>query len=242
MSKTFRPWDVDQIWLLLPSIQDLVPRGHIAHFVRDTVRTGLDLSCIMDSYDEERGFPPYHPGMMVALLLYAYSQGVYSSRKIARGCEERLDIAAVTGMQRPDFRTISEFRKRHLAALSALFHQVLKLCREAGLVKLGHVALDGTKIKANAGINKAMSYGRMKEGGASYWCTGTTGTPYWLIFCQNWSHRLSVSARARRLRTICAPSGVQRIPEQHKRCLTRVLHAASVTPDPIGIPFSRYRA
>src|SRR6266403_879110 len=163
MSKTFRPWDVDQVWLLPPSIQDLVPPGHMAHFVRDTVRTGLDLSRIMDVYDEERGFPPYHPGMMVALLLYAYSQGIYSSRRIARGCEERLDFAAVTGMQRPDFRTISEFRKRHLAALSGLFRQVLALCREAGLVKLGHVALDGTKIKANAGINKAMSYGRMKE-------------------------------------------------------------------------------
>src|SRR6266702_1734110 len=163
MSKTFRPWDVDQVWLLPPSIQDLVPSGHVAHFVRDTVRTGLDLSAIMDVYDEERGFPPYHPGMMVTLLLYAYSQGIYSSRRIARGCEERLDFAAVTGMQRPDFRTISEFRKRHLAALSNLFRQVLKLCREAGLVKLGHVALDGTKIKANAGINKAMSYGRMKK-------------------------------------------------------------------------------
>lgn len=163
MSKTFRVWDVDQVWLLPPSIQDLVPSGHVAHFVRETVRTGLDLSAIMDSYDEERGYPPYHPGMMAALLLYAYSQGIYSSRRIARGCEERLDFAAVTGMQRPDFRTISEFRKRHLAALSGLFRQVLKLCREVGLVKLGHVALDGTKIKANAGINKAMSYGRMKE-------------------------------------------------------------------------------
>src|SRR5258705_13018305 len=163
MSKTFRPWDVDQVWLLPPSIQDLVPSGHMALFVRDTVRTGLGLSRIMDVYDEERGFPPYHPGMMVALLLYAYSQGIYSSRKIARGCEERLDFAAVTGMQRPDFRTISEFRKRHLAALCGLFRQVLALCREAGLVKLGHVALDRTKIKANAGIKKAMSYGRMKQ-------------------------------------------------------------------------------
>ncbi len=163
MSKTFRPWDVDQVWLLPPSIQDLVPSGHVAHFVRDTVRTGLDLSRIMDAYAEERGYPPYHPGMMVALLLYAYSQGVYSSRRIARGCEERLDFAAVTGLQHPDFRTISDFRKRHLAALSGLFVQVLKLCREAGLVKLGHVALDGTKIKANAGINKAMSYGRMQR-------------------------------------------------------------------------------
>src|SRR5437899_2873473 len=163
MSKTFRPWDVDQVWLLPPSIQDLVPSGHMAHFVRDTVRTGLDLSRIMDVYDEERGFPPYHPGMMVALVLYAYSQGVYSSRRIARGCEERLDFAAVTGMQCPDFRTISDFRKRHLEALKGLFVEVLRLCREAGLAKLGHVALDGTKIKANASKHKAMSYGRMVE-------------------------------------------------------------------------------
>ena len=163
MSKTFRPWEVDQVWLLPPSIQDLVPAGHVAHFIRDTVRTGLDLSAIMDTYSEERGYPPYHPGMMVALLLYAYSKGVYSSRRIARGCEERLDFASVTGLQHPDFRTISDFRKRHLKALSGLFQQVLKLCREAGLAKLGHVALDGTKIKANAGLNKAMSYGRMKQ-------------------------------------------------------------------------------
>src|SRR5712672_1028175 len=163
MSKTFRPWDVDQVWLLPPSIQDLVPSGHAAHFVRDTVRTGLDLTAIMDSYDEERGYPPYHPGMMVALLLYAYSQGVYSSRRIARGCEERLDFAAVTAMQRPDFRTISDFRKRHSAGLRGLFAQVLKLCRSAGLVKLGHVALDGTKIQANASKHKAMSYRRMRE-------------------------------------------------------------------------------
>jgi hypothetical protein len=99
----------------------------------------------------------------VALLLYAYSQGVYSSRRIARGCEERLDFAAVTAMQRPDFRTISEFRKRHSEALRGLFVQVLRLCRAAGLVKLGHVALDGTKIKANASKHKAMSYARMVE-------------------------------------------------------------------------------
>jgi transposase len=163
MSKSFRPWDVDQVWLLPPSIQDLVPAGHLAHFVRETVRDGLDLSRIMDTYSEERGYPPYHPGMMVALLLYAYSRGVYSSRRIAKGCEERLDFAAVTGMQRPDFRTISDFRKRHLRALAGLFVQVLKLCRTAGLVKLGHVALDGTKIKANASKHKAMSYGRMNE-------------------------------------------------------------------------------
>jgi hypothetical protein len=100
--------------------------------------------------------------MMTALLLYAYTQGVYSSRRMARGCAERVDFMAVTGMQQPDFRTISEFRRRHLAALSELFVQVLGLCAKAGLVKMGHVALDGTKIRANASKHKAMSYGRMK--------------------------------------------------------------------------------
>jgi len=163
MAKTFRSWDVDQEWLLPPSVHDFVPPGHLAHFVRDTVREALDLRAIMSSYDDDRGSPPYHPGMMVALLLYGYSRGVYSSRQLARGCEERIDLMAVTGLSRPDFRTISDFRKRHLAALSDLFVQVLQLCREAGLVKLGHVAVDGTKMKANASRHKAMSYGRMKE-------------------------------------------------------------------------------
>jgi transposase len=163
MSKTFRPWDVDQGWLLPPSLHEFVPAGHPAHFIRDTVREGLDLAAIMSCYGEERGYPPYHPAMMVALLLYGYSRGVYSSRQLARACEERVDFMAVTGLNRPDFRTISDFRKRHLKALAGLFPQVLKLCRAAGLVKLGHVALDGTKIKANASRHKAMSYGRMKE-------------------------------------------------------------------------------
>jgi transposase len=162
MGKTFRAWDVDQVWLLPPSIQDLVPAGHLAHLVRDTVRHALDLSAIMAVYDEDRGAPPYHPGMMTALLLYGYCQGVYSSRRIAKACEERLDFAALTGMQRPDFRTIGDFRQRHLPALSGLFAQVLALCRQAGLSKLGHVALDGTKLKANASKHKAMRYGRMQ--------------------------------------------------------------------------------
>jgi transposase len=128
------------------------------------VREELDLSAILAAYERElRGFPPYHPAMMVALLLYAYSRGVYSSRQIARACEERLDVMAVTALQRPDFRTISDFRKRHLTALADLFAQVLALCQRAGLVQLGHVALDGTKLKANASKHKAMSYGRMQR-------------------------------------------------------------------------------
>lgn len=163
MSKTFRPWAVEQNMLLPPSVQDFVPAGHLAPFVRDLVREEMDLSAILEAYSEERGYPPYDPVMMTALLLYSYCQGISSSRKIARACEERVDFMAVTALQQPDFRTISDFRKRHLRALSGLFGQVLALCERAGLVKLGHVALDGTKIKANASKHKAMSYGRMKQ-------------------------------------------------------------------------------
>ena len=162
MKKTFRPWQVDQGLLLPASVHDYVPVDHLAHFVRDLVRDRLDLSAIVEVYDEARGYPPYDPIMMTALLLYGYSRGVYSSRKLAQACEERLDFMAVTALNKPDFRTISDFRKRHLEALAALFVQVLRLCQKAGLVKLGHVALDGTKIKANASKHKAMSYGRMK--------------------------------------------------------------------------------
>lgn len=167
MGKTFRAWDVDQVWLLPPSVHDFVPPGHPAHLVRELVRTELDLSAIVADYDEARGQPPYHPAMMVALLLYAYTQGIYASRRIARACEERLDVMAVTGLARPDFRTINDFRKRHLAALAGLFTQVLALCRVAGLVKLGHVALDGTKLQASASKHKAMSYGRMQRAEAA---------------------------------------------------------------------------
>jgi transposase len=163
MSKSFRVWDVDQAWLLPPSIHEFVRPGHLAHFVRDTVREALDLSAITGVYTAEQGQPPYHPGMLVALLLYGYSRGIYSSRQLARACEERLDVMAVTGLNRPDFRTISDFRKRHLAALAGLFVEVLRLCQAAGLVRLGHVAVDGTKLRANASKHKAMSYGRMQQ-------------------------------------------------------------------------------
>ena len=163
MAKTFKSWDVDQLVLLPPSVHELVPAGHLAHFVRDLVRDSLDLSAILKTYTEDRGFPPYDPTMMVALLLYAYSQGLYASRRIAKACEERVDVMAVTARQSPDFRTISDFRKRHLPALGGLFTQVLRLCQKAGLVSLGHVALDGTKIRANASKHKAMSYRRMQQ-------------------------------------------------------------------------------
>jgi transposase len=163
MSKTFRDWDCEQTLMFPPSVLDFVPEGHLAHFVRETAQDSLDLSAILSVYSEERGYPPYHPVMMTALLLYAYTQGIYSSRRISKACQERVDFMAVTAMQRPDFRTVSDFRKRHLEALRGLFVQVLRLCQQAGLVKLGHVALDGTKLKANASKHKAMSYGRMKK-------------------------------------------------------------------------------
>jgi transposase len=162
MANTFKSWDVDQLVLLPPSIHELVPAGHVAHFVRDLVRDSLDLSAVLKTYDEDRGFPPYDPNMMVALLLYAYSQGLYASRRIAKACEERVDFMAVTARQSPDFRTISAFRKRHLLALGGLVTQVLQLCQKAGLVSVGHVALDGTKIRGNASKHKARSYSRMK--------------------------------------------------------------------------------
>ena len=121
----------------------------------------LELGEIEAAYASERGQPPFDPAMMTALLLYAYCNGVYSSRRIAKAARERVDFMSVVGLDPPDFRTVSDFRKRHLKALAGLFAQVLKLCEQAGLAKLGHVALDGTKIKANASKHKAMSYERM---------------------------------------------------------------------------------
>ena len=145
-----------------PSLADWVPEDHLAPFVRDVVES-LDLRAIEETYTEERGYPPYHPRMMVTLLLYAYCTGVYSSRKIGRQVIDSVAFRFRAAGNSPDFRTISEFRRRHGAALAGLFEQVLGLCRRAGLVKLGRVAIDGTKIKANASKHKAMSYGRMQQ-------------------------------------------------------------------------------
>jgi transposase len=145
-----------------PALADWVPEGHLARFVSDLV-DDLDLAAIEDTYTEERGYPPYHPRMMVKVLLYAYCTGTYSSRKIAARLEDSVAVRFLAAENQPDFRTISDFRKRHSAALAGLFTQVLRLCRRAGLVKLGQVAIDGTKVKANASKHKAMSYGRMGE-------------------------------------------------------------------------------
>jgi transposase len=162
MAKSFRPYEPDQLLLLPPAIGDWVPEGHLARFVSDVV-DGLDLSAIEDTYEEERGYPPYHPRMMVKVLLYAYATGNYSSRRIARGLVDSVALRFLGAGNTPDFRTIAEFRKRHGKALSGLFAQVLRLCQRTGLVSLGRVAVDGTKIKANASKHKAMSYRRMKD-------------------------------------------------------------------------------
>jgi transposase len=162
MSKTFRPYEPDQDFLMPASMRDWLPSDHLAYFISDLVDQ-LDIWAIMIRYQEEKGYPPYHPAMMVKVLLYAYCIGVPSSRKIEKRLCEDIAFRVLAANNTPDFRTISDFRKDHLKALAGLFLQVLKLCQKAGLVKLGHVALDGTKIKANASKHKAMSYKRMKE-------------------------------------------------------------------------------
>jgi len=163
MSKTYRPWNPNQQWLLPPSVHDWLPEDNLVYFIMDTVNE-LDISAITTKYEqEERGYPPYNPRMMVALLFYAYCRGIFSSRKIMQACEERLTFRVIVGDDIPNWRTISDFRKLHLKELEQLFIQVLQLCQKAGLVKLGHIALDGTKVKANASRHKAMSYGRMKQ-------------------------------------------------------------------------------
>ena len=162
MAKTFRPYAPDQMLLLPPSLREWLPEDHPVYFVNDLVES-LDLKPILSAYSEERGYPPYHPLLMTKLILYGYVRGVRSSRKIQRACLEDVAFRVLAAGQSPDFRTIADFRARHLAALEELFDQVVHLCQQAGLVKLGHVAVDGTKVKANASKHKAMSYGRMKE-------------------------------------------------------------------------------
>lgn len=164
MGKRFKPYNPDQSLLMPPSLRDWLAEDHLAYFVCDVVDE-LDLSEIRHSYEtgQARGQPPFHPSMMTKLLFYAYCVGVPSSRKIEARTYEDVAFRVIAAGDHPDHDTIAEFRKRHLGALARLFVQVLQLCRKAGLVKLGHVALDGTKMKANASKHKAMSYGRMCE-------------------------------------------------------------------------------
>jgi len=161
--KTFRAWNYNQEHLFPRSLKEYVPEGHAAHFVTKLVAEELDLSEIVDEYEEERGYPPHSPKMMTALLLYGYMRGVYSSRKLSQACEERTDFMVVSGMSVPDHRPIAKFRKRHGAVLSKIFVQVLELCRAANLFNLEHVAVDGTRLKGNASTAKNATYKQLKE-------------------------------------------------------------------------------
>lgn len=160
-AKTFRHYDPTRSFLLPPSLDDWLPEDHEARFVSEVVDELLDLSAIYDSYLEASGAPPYDPKMMLKLLLYAYSTGVTSSREMERRCHLDVAFRWLSANSAPDYRSISRFRRRHLLALDTLFVQVLGLCAEAGLVRLGRVALDGTKLRASASRHKAMSYDRL---------------------------------------------------------------------------------
>ena len=163
MAKTYRPYSPDQMLLLPPSLQDWLPEDHLSYFVSDVI-DNLDLCAIESVYErEDRGYPPYHPQMMTKVLVYAYCVGVFSSRKIQRRLLEDVAFRVLAAGNQPDFRTLSDFRKIHHKALEDLFQQVLRLAMKAGAIKLGRVALDGSKVKANASKHKAMSYGRMKQ-------------------------------------------------------------------------------
>src|ERR671934_2278110 len=151
VEKAFRPYDPDQVLLMAPVLRDWVPDGDLAHFVSDLVDSGaLDLSAIYVSYEEERGFPPYDPRLMVKLLIYGYANGVVSSRKLERATYRDVAVRMLCADQHPDHRSIARFRKRHLDALGELFVQALRLCRRGGLGGLGGLAVDGTKLRANA--------------------------------------------------------------------------------------------
>jgi transposase len=163
MAKTYRPYVPEQALLLPPSLRDWLPEDHLAYFVSDLIDQ-LDLSAITTVYeDEDRGYPPYHPVMLTKVLVYAYCVGVFSSRRIQRRLLEDIPFRVLAAGNEPDFRTIADFRKTHLTALRGFFEQVLRLARELGAPRVGRVALDGSKVKANASKHKAMSYGRMRE-------------------------------------------------------------------------------
>jgi transposase len=159
----FKPYQPNQLLLLQPDMRQWLPEDDLSYFIMDVVNE-LDLSAIYQSYDSSKGGqPPFAPKMMTSLLLYAYCVGIPSSRKIEKATYYQIPFRVIAADQHPDHDTIAEFRKRHLKALSGLFVQALLLCRQVGLVKLGHVSLDGTKVKANASKHKAMSYGRMEK-------------------------------------------------------------------------------
>ena len=161
--KTYRPWEPERYQHEAQSPAAKLPEGDVVFFLLETVRR-LDLRRFYAPYEQEtRGAPPFDPAMMVCLLLYAYCVGVFSSRKIALACERNLAFLAIVGQERPDFRTISDFRKLHLEVFKEVFVHVVRLASEMGLVRLGNIATDGTKIQGNASRHKAMSYGYMQK-------------------------------------------------------------------------------
>jgi transposase len=160
--KTFRPYDPGQVLLMAPVLSEWIPEGDLAHFVSDLVESGaFDLSAIYADYEEERGYPPYDPRLMVKLLVYGYANAIVSSRKLERATYRDVAVRMLCADQHPDYRSIARFRARHLAALGELFVQALRLCRQAKLVGLGTLAVDGAKLRANASRREAMSYERM---------------------------------------------------------------------------------
>ena len=159
--KAFRPYDPEQVLLMAPVLREWVPEGDLAHFVSDLVETALDLGPIYAAYEEERGYPPYDPRLMLKLLVYGYANGVVSSRKLEAASYRDVAVRMLCADQHPDYRSIARFRARHLEALAELFVQALRLCRQARLVGLGTLAVDGTKLRANASRHKAMSYERI---------------------------------------------------------------------------------
>jgi len=161
--KTFRPYDPDQVLLMAPVLSEWVPEGDLAHFVSDLVEEALDLGPIYASYESERGHPPYDPRLMLKLLIYGYATGTCSSRKLEAATYRDVAVRMLCADQHPDYRSIARFRERHSEALADLFGETLRLCSEAGLLKLGSLALDGTKLRANASRHKAMSYERMER-------------------------------------------------------------------------------
>ena len=162
MSRKFREWQPDASWLFPPSPRDWLPEDHLVYFLLD-VTAQIDISLIVDEYGGDNGGqPPFHPRMMLVLLPSSYSVGVFSSRKIMQRCATDAAFRVIVGDDIPDFRRIAEFRARHLKHLQRLFQEVLVLCREAGLFKVGRLSLDGTTIKASASRNKAMSYDHME--------------------------------------------------------------------------------
>jgi transposase len=163
-TRTFRAYDQAQDLLLPPSLRDWLPPGHLAYYISDVVDQ-FDLTAFVEEYaaPDGKGAPPYHPALLLKVLVYGYATGVFSARKLARKCIEDVAFRFLAAQQTPDFRTLIKFRRRHLDRFQALFVQVVEFARELGLVQLGHLSIDGTKVKANASKHKAMSYQRMLE-------------------------------------------------------------------------------